>query len=80
MTEKKTKTPNNNRQKILLENPYDIETFFEGLSISSKNEKELIFMDRVIAGIRLDPEIEMAKLIYDVLNKMELLKLEKDNK
>ena len=76
MTEKKTK-PNRSEQRILLENPYDLETIFESLSISSDNEKELLFVDRLIAGIRMDPQIEITELAYNILRELDLLKLEK---
>ena len=76
MTEKKIKT-SRSEQRILLENPYDLETIFESLSISSDKEKELLFVDRLIAGIRLDPEVEIAELTYNILRELDLLKLEK---
>lgn len=76
MTDKKI-TKHRSEQKILLENPYDLETIFESLSISSYNDKELLYIDRLIAGVRLDPEVEIAELSYNILRDLNLLKLEK---
>jgi len=59
----------NFKKKIFYENPYDIETFLEGLEISSKNNKELIFIDRVFAYLRLDPTREMTDIVFDILDK-----------
>lgn len=70
----KTKPP---RQKVFLENPYDLETLFESLSISTDHEKELLFMDRLIANLRQNPKAELSDLCYDILRQMNILKLEK---
>jgi|SaaInl74LU_5_DNA_1037368.scaffolds.fasta_scaffold119274_2 hypothetical protein len=59
----------NFKKKIFYENPYDIETFLEGLEIASKNNKELIFMDRVFAYLRLDPTREMCDIVFEILEK-----------
>jgi len=50
-----------------------LETFFESLSISSDSEKELLFVDRLIAGVRLDPEVEIAELSYKILTELKLM-------
>ena len=65
------------KKKIFLESPYDIETIFESLSIASHNDKELIYMDRLIATIRLDPEGDLTNINYRILKDLNLLKLEK---
>lgn len=65
------------RSRILLENPYDIETALEAIIIASKSSKEILFMDRFIAHIRLDPTIDTTELSYNILRELELLKLEK---
>lgn len=62
---------------IFLENPYDIETLFESLSIAADDEKELLFMDKLVATIRLDPEGDLTNIIYNILRDLELLNLEK---
>lgn len=79
MTDKKI-TEQRSEQRILLENPYDLETIFESLSIASYSDKELLFIDRLIAGVRLDPEIEITELSYNILRDLKLLKLEKESK
>jgi len=63
-----------NKRKVFLENPYDLETFFESLSIASDNGKELIFIDRFIATVRLDPEGEVSDILYKILSDLELMK------
>jgi len=63
--------------RILLENPYDLETVLESITIASRNSKEILFMDKFIACIRLDPTIETTELSYNILRELELLKLEK---
>jgi hypothetical protein len=73
MSEKKIKEQQGEKKQILLENPYDLETFFESLSISSDSEKELLFVDRLIAGVRLDPEVEIAELSYKILTELKLM-------
>lgn len=65
------------RSRILLENPYDLETVLESIAIASKNSKEILFMDKLIAHIRIDPTIDTTELCYNILRELELLKLEK---
>ena len=65
------------RSRILLENPYDLETILESITISSRDSKEILFMDRLIAHIRLDPTVDTTELSYNILRELELLKLEK---
>ena len=64
------------RQRIFLENPYDLETIFESLQIAAKDGKELIYMDRMVSHIRLDPCIDIINLNYNILRDMNLLELE----
>jgi len=61
--------------RILCENPYDIETFFESFSIASKNEKELIYIDRLITSLRLDPFGDLTAINYKILMDLGLIKL-----
>ena len=70
---KKSKT------KIFLENPYDLETVFESLSIASHHDKELIYMDRLLAMIRSDPTADLTTINYNILRDLDILKLEKIN-
>jgi len=63
--------------RIFLENPYDLETVFESLSIASDHGKELLFMDKFISYIRLNPEEETTNACYNVLRSLDILKLEK---
>jgi hypothetical protein len=61
---------------IFLENPYDVETLFESLEIAGSQGKELLYMDRLIATIRLDPEADLTNLNYKILHDLNLLTLE----
>lgn len=69
---------NKNKEKrvhrIFYENPYDIETFFEGLTIASKNGKELQYIDRFITHLRLDPSQEVTTITFNILRDFDLIK------
>jgi hypothetical protein len=62
-------------KSVFNENPYDIETFFEGLEIMADNGKELFFVDRVLSRIRKDPTIDLATATFEVLRDYETVKL-----
>jgi hypothetical protein len=62
--------------RIFYENPYDLETLFESLTIASDHEKELIFVDRLISLLRLDPEADITTLNFKILKDLNLIKLE----
>lgn len=64
------KTP---KQRIFLESPYDIETIFESLNIASKADKELLFVDKLVSYIRLDPTAELTTLNYRILKDLQLI-------
>ena len=65
------------RSRILLENPYDLETVLESIAIASRDSKEILFMDRLISCVRLNPTVDTTELSYNILRELELLKLEK---
>jgi hypothetical protein len=75
MEEKSIKKKKVTPTRILYENPYDIETFFESFSIASKNEKELIYIDRLITSLRLDPYGDLTSINYKILMDLGLIKL-----
>lgn len=75
MEEKSIKKKKVTPTRILYENPYDIETFFESFSIASKNEKELIYIDRLITSLRLDPYGDLTAINYKILMDLGLIKL-----
>lgn len=62
--------------RIFYENPYDLETLFESLTIASDNDKELIFVDRLISLLRLDPQADLTTLNYKILKDLNLIKFE----
>jgi len=59
---------------LFLENPYDIETVFEALSIASYNDKEFIYMDRLISYLRIFPEEDLTTINFRILSDLKLLK------
>lgn len=61
------------KARLFLENPYDIETFFESLSIASDNGKELQFIDKLVAHIRLGPEQELTDVCYKTLRDLKII-------
>jgi hypothetical protein len=63
--------------RIFLENPYDLETIFESMSIASEHNKELLFMDKFISQLRINPKEEVTNICYNVLRSLDILKLEK---
>lgn len=69
----KSKSEIRESKQLFLENPFDIETVFESLSMASDHNKELMFMDRLIATVRLDPEGDLTSIIYKILNDMEII-------
>lgn len=73
--EKQTK-----HRQIFLENPYDIETVFEALSIASNRDKEFVYMDRLISYIRMSPEEDLTNINFRVLKDLGLLKQPKYQK
>lgn len=75
MTEKSIKKKKVASTRVLCENPYDLEIFFESLSIASRNEKELIYIDRLITSIRLDPFGDLTSINYNILKDLGLIKL-----
>ena len=62
------------KKRIFLENPYDIETVFESMSIASSQDKELQYMDQLIARLRLYPESDITEMNYKILENLDLIK------
>jgi hypothetical protein len=63
------------KHKVFRENPYELETMFESLSIASYNDKELIFMDRLISELRLNPTSDLTDISYKILQELNLIKI-----
>jgi hypothetical protein len=77
MNKQQQKQGSTSPPRIFLENPYDLETVFESLSIASDHGKELLFMDKFISYIRLNPEEQTANVCYNILRSLDILKLGK---
>jgi hypothetical protein len=60
-------------RQIFLENPYDIETVFEALSIASNKDKEFIYMDRLVSYLRMSPEEDLTSINFKILQDLNLL-------
>jgi hypothetical protein len=73
MTSKAQK--NNKKQRVFLESPYDIEIIFESLSIASRKEKELLYIDRLISTLRLNPYGDLTNINYNILNDLDLIQI-----
>lgn len=71
MTEKIQNKPS--RKQIFNENPLDIETVFESLSVASDNDLELIYMDSLIYNIRNNPEGDLTDISYQILKEMKAI-------
>jgi hypothetical protein len=66
----------NQRFTIFLENPYDLQCVLDCLKIAKVKNKDMIFMDRLLATLRLDPEGDIVNISYRILNDLSLLQLE----
>jgi hypothetical protein len=64
------------RVQIFLENPYDVQCIIECMSIAKSKDKELVFLDKLLATLRLDPEGDIINISYRILLDLQLLKLE----
>jgi hypothetical protein len=60
-----------NHKKVFTENPYDVETIFESLSIASDNNMELLYMDRLVNGLRGCEECDITSLSYAILKDLK---------
>jgi hypothetical protein len=63
---------------MFYENPYDIETVLDSLTLATRNGKELVYMDRLLSMIRLDPEIDTTELSFAILRDLEIVELKSD--
>jgi hypothetical protein len=61
--------------RILFENPYDLENFFESLSIASRNEKEIIYIDRFLTALRSNPTGDITNINFNILKELKLIEL-----
>lgn len=65
------------KQRVFSESPYDIETIFESLNVSSNSDKELLYMDKLISSLRDDPTANLADLNYRILSELSLIQTPK---
>ena len=61
------------KQKHFLENPYDLNTVLEAMEIAKQANNELLFLDKFIAYLRLDPTAELTAFTFTLLRTMDLI-------
>jgi len=61
--------------RLFSENPYELETIFESLSIASSNNKELIYVDRLISEIRSNPQGDITNINFKILQELKLINI-----
>jgi hypothetical protein len=66
--DRKAEQPKTANKPIFYENPYDIETFFEGMNIAIEHGKEFQYIDRFITHMRIDPLQDTADISFKVLS------------
>ena len=64
------------RMQIFAENPYDVQCIMECMKIAKAQNKELIFLDKLLATLRIDSEGDIVNISYRILMDLKLLKLE----
>jgi hypothetical protein len=62
-----------NKNITFNENPYDIETVFEAISIAADYEYEMLYMDKLIGMIRKNPEIDLTEANFKILSDLDLM-------
>lgn len=62
------------QKRIFQENPDDIETVFEALSISLNSNKELLFLDKMFHNLRQNPTEDLVKIAFSVLIELKILR------
>ena len=65
---------NKKKERIFQEKPDDIETVFEGLSISLEQSKHLLFLDKLISSIRTNSEIDLVDTTFEIINELKLFR------
>jgi hypothetical protein len=63
------------RNIFFLENPHDVQCVLDCIKIAKTQNKELLYMDRLLGTLRLDPEGDVINISYRILLDMGLMKL-----
>ena len=61
---------------IFLENPYDVQSILDSLEIAKTHNQEFIYIDRLLATLRFDPEGDIVNISYRILMDLNLIDLE----
>lgn len=64
------------RVQIFLENPYDVQCVMDCMKIAKAQNKELVYLDKLLATLRIDSEGDIINISYRILMDLKLLKLE----
>lgn len=65
---------NKKKERIFQETPDDIETIFEGLSISLEYNKHLLFLDKLVYSIRNNPNVDLVDTTFDIMTELNLFR------
>jgi hypothetical protein len=64
------------RLQIFVENPYDVQCVMDCMKIAKAQNKELVFLDKLLATLRIDSDGDIVNISYRILMDLKLLKLE----
>lgn len=64
------------RVQIFVENPYDVQCVMDCMKIAKTQNKDLVFLDKLLATLRIDSEADIVNVSYRILMDLKLLKLE----
>jgi hypothetical protein len=64
------------RLQIFVENPYDVQCVLDCMKIAKAQNKELVFLDKLLATLRIDSDGDIVNISYRILMDLKLLKLE----
>ena len=56
---------------------YDIETFFEALSIASNFDKEILFVGSLFDSMRKNPDLDITTFSHEFIVEQAVTKIEK---
>lgn len=60
---------------IFVENPYDIQTITEAFEIAKTENKELLYLDRLVSTLKIGPEADIVNVTYKILLELKLIDL-----
>lgn len=73
MTEKTQLKSGSEKQVVFKENPYDVETILESFSVAADYDMELLYMDRLINSLRMNPDCDVTNISYLILKDLKAI-------